>query len=724
MKNLPIWLKFTLGFGVLLLLLAIVAGQAIWGIGTIITDAEEVISGNVLRGVMVQKEVDHLNWAAKVSALLNDDKVTKLDVQLDPHRCGFGKWLYGPERLEAEKLVPGLAPLLQQVEGPHSKLHASAARIKEVFKPADPALPTILCARQNDHLKWGDVIRDTFLANKDTLIVQTNPHLCKLGKWLESPQGQAAYQHGSPAFRAIWQKMLTSHQRLHASAEHIQQLMATDKGAARIYFTKTTLPLLHETLGHLLALQQIAVADLRGMTQAKEIFATTTMPELAVIQGLLHEMTVKVSEHVMTDAEMVAVAGRTRVLVLVLTVLALVCGLLMALVLTRGITRPLARTVTMLKEMSQGHLAMRLAMARRDEIGVMAATMDQFADELQGEMVASLEKLAQGDLTFSVTPKDDKDAIGTALAKTGQDLNTLVAEILVATEQIAAGSGQVADASQSLSQGASEQAASLEEITSSVTEMASQTKTNAENAGQANQLADQTREAATRGQGQMQDMVAAMEDISESGQNISKIIKTIDEIAFQTNLLALNAAVEAARAGRHGKGFAVVAEEVRNLAARSAKAAKETAELIEGSVEKTAGGVDIATNTAARLDEIVSSVTKVSDLVAEIAAASNEQAEGISQINTGISQIDQVTQQNTANAEEGASAAEELSSQALRLKEMMSRFRLKEGLAMINNPGRTSAAPPQQILPSPSPSSPVANPSEIIDLDDKDFGKF
>jgi methyl-accepting chemotaxis protein len=259
------------------------------------------------------------------------------------------------------------------------------------------------------------------------------------------------------------------------------------------------------------------------------------------------------------------------------------------------------------------------------------------------------------------------------------------------SNQTASAAGQVSAASQSLAEGASEQASSLEETSASLEETASMTKRNAENARQANDFAKQAREAADKGVGDMQTMSAAMEAIKVSSNDIAKIIKTIDEIAFQTNILALNAAVEAARAGEAGMGFAVVADEVRNLAQRSAAAAKETADKIEGAITKTGQGVEISGKVAAALNDIVTKVRQVDELVTEVANASREQTEGITQINVAVGQMDKVTQSNAANAEESAAAAEELNAQAETMKQSVAE--LLQLVGGSRNIAGTHAAP-------------------------------
>ena len=238
-------------------------------------------------------------------------------------------------------------------------------------------------------------------------------------------------------------------------------------------------------------------------------------------------------------------------------------------------------------------------------------------------------------------------------------------------EQVASASGQVSETSQSLAEGASEQAASIEETSSSLEEMSSMTKQNADNANQADQLMTTAVEVINIANQRMVELTDSMSDISQASEETSKIIKTIDEIAFQTNLLALNAAVEAARAGEAGAGFAVVADEVRNLAMRAAEAAKNTGVLIEGSVQKIKIGSDIVTKTNDAFGEVSQSAARVGELVAEISAASTEQAQGIDQVNTAVAEMDKVVQNNAASAEESASAAEEMNAQAEQMKSMI-----------------------------------------------------
>ena len=274
-------------------------------------------------------------------------------------------------------------------------------------------------------------------------------------------------------------------------------------------------------------------------------------------------------------------------------------------------------------------------------------------------------------------------------------------------DQTSAAAGQVSSSSQSLAEGSSEQAASLEETSASLEEISGMTKRNAENAVQAKDLAGQTRTAADTGAADMEEMKRAMDAIKGSSDDISKIIKTIDEIAFQTNILALNAAVEAARAGEAGMGFAVVAEEVRNLAQRSAQSAKETAGKIEDSVKKSDHGVRICGKVAQSLGEIVGKARQVDTLVAEIAQASKEQTQGIEQVNTAVSQMDKITQSNAAGAEESAAAAEELSAQAVMLQESVTELlALVDGAnhgasrttAHATHPARTIASKPGKSL--------------------------
>ncbi len=523
-----------------------------------------------------------------------------------------------------------------------------------------------LLQREIDHLSWCAALQ-TWLMNQDDsqpMTIQKDARLCALGKWYESPEGRGGLERAVPELIPIMARIDAPHKRLHESAQEIESLVRNKTtpdpwGAANLVFAEKSLPALRDV--------QHNLAEARNGIEG-------------YMEALRNEVT------------LVETAMRNQILgvSLVLFVLAALATWYAAV----GITRPirigselLAATAESNRNLSAavkimadgdfsldlhadaGEAGLLLDVSRNDEIGLINRSVEEVRSQ-------------QGALVFHLAAMSSR--IGDILAKTRG-----------AVEGVSAGSSQIANSSQNLSQGATESAASLEEISASTTQIGQQAKMNAATATQANQRAVAAKGAAEKGSVSMASLTDSMAAITESSTRIAKIIKTIDDIAFQTNILALNAAVEAARAGKFGKGFAVVAEEVRNLAARSAKAARETAELIEGSNGRVAEGNRIAQETARALAEIVGEIVKVGALVGEMAAASNEQAQGIAQISQGLGQIDRVTQQNTATAEESAAAAEELAGQAEELRGLVAQFKLNEPAAAGRQ--QPNPAPPRQL---------------------------
>ena len=337
--------------------------------------------------------------------------------------------------------------------------------------------------------------------------------------------------------------------------------------------------------------------------------------------------------------------------------------------------RPIDKIVGTARMLAVGKTPEPLDVVTDDELGVLADDFNEFIKSTQ-EQVSVLSKVADGDLTSGVTPKSEDDLLSNAINRMSENTRELISEIATSSVQVSAGARQVSDGATSLAQGATEQAASIEQLSASIAQIAESTKTNAQTAEKTSKLSATIKGSAEKGSHQMGEMIAAVGEINEASRNISQIIKTIDDIAFQTNILALNAAVEAARAGQHGKGFAVVAEEVRNLAAKSADAAKDTGAMIQNSMDKAQLGSRIAEETAASLGEIVEGINETSQLISEITKSSEEQSEGISQINIGIDQVSQVIHQNSATAEQSAAASQQMSNQAGLLEHLITQFKL------------------------------------------------
>lgn len=357
----------------------------------------------------------------------------------------------------------------------------------------------------------------------------------------------------------------------------------------------------------------------------------------------------------------------------VFTIIIIVSGF----VIRKSIKDPLDEVLKAIKIIGEGGVDIEVKKFNNDEFGIIIEALNETVASIK-EDADIAKKIAKGDLSMRIIPKSNIDELGQSFKLLLDDQNQVLGSIKEASMQVTTGSEQVASASQSLAAGSTQQASALEQVSAAIDEIAHRTKNNATEVNVANNLVIEAKEGVIKGNNQMQDMMIAMNEINKSSIDISKIIKVIDDIAFQTNILALNAAVEAARAGSYGKGFAVVAEEVRNLAAKSAKAASETAELIENSIAKVEKGSVIAAETGKALSEIVDNIDKIVDIISGVAVASNEQATAITQIDTALGQVSQVVQSNSATSEECAAASEELSNQAIRLRELIAGFKLRD----------------------------------------------
>lgn len=396
-------------------------------------------------------------------------------------------------------------------------------------------------------------------------------------------------------------------------------------------------------------------------------------------------------------------------------VISIVITLWVALILIRQIRQSVDELFKAAKQIAAGRVDIKMVKYSNDELGQLVDEYEKVIDNIKYQAHVA-EEVSNGNLTITVNPVSSDDLLGNSLKKLVEDNLHALSNISEAGAQVTISSSQVASASQALAQGSTQQASAIQQITASIDEIAEKTKENAEQANSAASLVEQAIQDVKHGNNQMRDMMDAMQAINTASESISKIIKTIDDIAFQTNILALNAAVEAARAGEAGKGFAVVAEEVRSLAAKSAAAAAETAELIEDSIAKVSAGSQIAEETANALETITNVVQQSEGIINGIADSSNFQATAVAQIEQAITQVSQVVQTNSATSEQCAAASEELSNQAAKMRDMLSIYNLGSG-SRQHTASQNYDFRSQELEDHDDRSEP------IISLED-DFGKY
>ncbi|MCL2005731.1 MAG: methyl-accepting chemotaxis protein [Planctomycetaceae bacterium] len=439
----------------------------------------------------------------------------------------------------------------------------------------------------------------------------------------------------------------------------------------------------------LISYQNICIQKLTpaGLANDADLVFRTITVDLAYYGGPIREyVDILTTLKSQQSADWAADNQRVGMIVnFILLVVVFAVSILLSLYIAGLIGKPLTLLAAFMKQAgSTGEIAisaedkrkMDKYLLHKDEIGQTMAATFSFLRHVT-VISEQLEALADGDLTKETEVLSDKDVMGISVKHVVDNLTKMFKEIGISSTQVSVGSRQIADGSQALAQGATEQAATIADISTAISSISENTTENASLASKAADLVSTITQSAQKGATQMEEMMVAVNEINDASKNISAVIRAIDDIAFQTNLLALNAAVEAARAGQHGKGFAVVAEEVRNLAAKSAAAAQDTTKLIANSMDKAKHGAEIAEDTSASLGEIVSGIGESGQLIKEIAKASLSQNEGISRINEAVDQVAKVVQQNSATAEESAAASEELSGQSNTLEKLIEQFKLK-----------------------------------------------
>lgn len=625
-----------------------------------------------LPAILAQRQVDHLNWATKIRDcfLTNSDS---LHVQTNPTLCALGKWLNSDQAKNA--YANGTQEFKQSWDKllvVHEKLHTSAIEIGDTYVQVHEGLSELLLRRLIDHKNWAEHVAKAIIQGNSELGVQTDHTLCAYGEFIASPQCVETMK-GFPAFQQAIESSKEPHQHLHESAIAISEALAHDPNGkskaetifqeqtlpaletisncfhqaieaeeklaqaqlkAKKIFDENTLPILHETLTHLNAMKTAAENALAGMDQANQIYAAQTTPNLKKVQSLLHKACQTVKDNIMTQEAMLSAAQQTKWNVGTVSAVAVVIGAILAVLIALGISRPILKGVKFAKTMAGGDLTEQLYLDQKDEIGVLAESLNTMSKNLRD----MIQKIANNASTLAGS-STELSATSTQIAGGAEEMSTQSSTVAAASEEMATNMNNMATSGEQMSANMKTVAASVEEMTASVSEIAKNAEQASTVANEASELADESNQR--------------IGQLGSAADEIGKVIEVIQDIAEQTNLLALNATIEAARAGDAGKGFAVVATEVKELAKQTAEATEDISnriQAIQSSSEDSVGAIG-------RIREVIRNVNEVSST---IASAVEEQSITTKEIAQNIAQAASATETVSKGVTESASAGQEI----------------------------------------------------------------
>ena len=616
--------KFSIAFGIIILIIASVALWSIYGIGNIVSNANKAIEGNELRKELEHKYVQHLQWASQISKFLTDNKVTEINIQTNYHNCDFGKWYYDEDRKQIEKLAPELKSILDKFEEPHKKLHESVIKISEEFIQTDKNISFKLREAKSAYFQCiNNITKTVFNLNTKTKYYNNNKN-CAFGKWYYSENTQLLKKQ-NPELAIYLGQIEKSHNQIHNSIYNINNYINEEKyEEAQKYYSNYTQKYAKQLLQNIENAIDYNDIKIKKADNAIKTYTNETLHYLSVIENLFTEVINESENYIISNEVLVKESKKIKTGIILAGTIAALVSIILSIILSNGIIKPVKKGIELAQKVSKGDLMANIKLDRKDEIGQLNTALKAMVDRLK----------------------------------------EIIINIKTSSTSIAIASSQISSTSQQISQGASEQASSTEEVSSSMEEMVANIQQNTENA-------DQTEKISIEASSGIQNVSQSAAESLASVKEIADKIGIINDIAFQTNILALNAAVEAARAGEHGKGFAVVADEVRKLAEKS-KIAAEEIELLSRS------SLDVTEESSKFMEEIIPNIEKTASLVQEITAASIEQNAGAEQINNAIQQLNRITQQNATISEEMATSSEELAKQADRLKDVISSFNIDE----------------------------------------------